>query len=58
MGYPLKGNLGILAVKYELGLIFKEQGKTEEALELLRQISSVDQRLRNTIYEVEKLTRK
>jgi tetratricopeptide (TPR) repeat protein len=48
----------ILAVKYELGLIFKEQGKTEEALELLRQISSVDQRFRNTTYELKKLTRK
>jgi tetratricopeptide (TPR) repeat protein len=48
----------ILAVKYELGLIFKGQGKTEEALELLRHISSLDQRFRNTTYEVKKLTRK
>ena len=28
----------ILAVKYELGLILKEQGKTKEALELLEEI--------------------
>lgn len=33
----------ILAVKYELGFILKEQGKKEEALELLRKISVVDQ---------------
>jgi tetratricopeptide (TPR) repeat protein len=33
----------ILAVKYELVFILKEQGKKEEALELLRKISAVDQ---------------
>jgi tetratricopeptide (TPR) repeat protein len=36
-----------LAVKCELGLIFKEQGKTEEALELFRNNPAVDQRFRN-----------
>lgn len=45
-----------LSVKYELGLFYKEQGKQEEALELLRQISAVDQRFRDTKDEIVKLT--
>jgi tetratricopeptide (TPR) repeat protein len=32
-----------LEVKYELGLIYKESGKTEEALHLLREISAMNQ---------------
>jgi len=32
-----------LEVKYELGLIYKELGKIEEALQLLREISAMDQ---------------
>jgi hypothetical protein len=39
-----------------LGLLYKEQGKEEEALELLRQISAVDQRFRDTKDEIVKLT--
>jgi tetratricopeptide (TPR) repeat protein len=45
-----------LNIKYELGLLYKEQGKQEEALELLRQISAVDQRFRDTKDEIVKLT--
>jgi tetratricopeptide (TPR) repeat protein len=37
-----------LAVKCELGLILKEQGKTEEALELLWEISGSDQKVQDT----------
>jgi tetratricopeptide (TPR) repeat protein len=37
-----------LAVKCELGVILKEQGKTEEALEILRKIAAGDQRFQNT----------
>jgi len=44
-----------LNAKYELGLLHKEQGRTEEALELLRQISTVDQDFRDTQYEIGKL---
>ena len=32
-----------MEVKYELGLIYKELGKTEEALQLLREISATNQ---------------
>ena len=32
-----------LEVKYELGLIYKELGKKEEALHLLREISAMNQ---------------
>ncbi len=35
-----------LEVKYEMGLIFKEEGKIEEALDLLRQISNENQGFR------------
>jgi tetratricopeptide (TPR) repeat protein len=45
----------ILEVKYELGLIFKKQGKKEEALNLLREISAVNQEFRNTKKEISKL---
>jgi hypothetical protein len=44
-----------LNAKYELGLLHKEQGRTEEALELLRQISTVNQDFRDTQYEIVKL---
>jgi tetratricopeptide (TPR) repeat protein len=37
----------ILKVKYELGLIYKQQGKTEKALGLLREISSSDPKVRD-----------
>jgi tetratricopeptide (TPR) repeat protein len=37
-----------LAVKCELGVILKEQGKTAEALEILRKISGGDQKFQNT----------
>jgi tetratricopeptide (TPR) repeat protein len=47
-----------LEVKYELGLIYKELGKTEEALRLLKQISEVDQGFRNTKDEIGKLVGK
>ena len=45
-----------LSIKYELGLLYKEQGKQEEALDLLRQISAADQRFRDTKEEIVKLT--
>lgn len=45
-----------LEVTYELGLLYKEQGKTEEALKLLRQISTVDQGFRNTKEEIQRLS--
>ena len=41
-----------LNAKYELGLLHKEQGRTEEAIELLRQISTVQQDFRDTKYEI------
>jgi tetratricopeptide (TPR) repeat protein len=44
-----------LNAKYELGLIFNNQGKTEEALELLRQISTVNQDFRDTKNEIVRL---
>jgi tetratricopeptide (TPR) repeat protein len=46
----------ILAVKYELGLIYKQQGKTEAALELLREISAADQKFRDAKKEIARLT--
>ena len=47
-----------LAVKCELGLIFKAQGKTEEALDLFRKIPAVEQRFRNAKDGVNKGTKK
>ena len=45
----------ILAVKYELGLIYKRQGKTEAALELLREISAADQKFPDAKKEIPRL---
>jgi len=42
----------ILQVKYELGLILKQQGKKEEALRLLREISTVDTKFREAKKEI------
>jgi tetratricopeptide (TPR) repeat protein len=42
----------ILEVKYELGLILKQQGKKEEALRLLREISTVDTKFREAKKEI------
>jgi tetratricopeptide (TPR) repeat protein len=42
----------ILEVKYELGLIYKEQGKKEEALALLREISAVSTKFRGAKNEL------
>jgi tetratricopeptide (TPR) repeat protein len=42
----------ILEVKYELGLIYKQQGKKEEALRLLREISTVDTKFREAKKEI------
>jgi tetratricopeptide (TPR) repeat protein len=42
----------ILEVKYELGLIYKQQGKKEEALGLLREISAVDTKFREAKKEI------
>ena len=42
----------ILEVKYELGLVYKQQGKTEEALGLLREISAEDQKFRDAKKEI------
>ncbi len=47
-----------LAVKCELGLIFKEQGKTEEALDLFRKIPAVNQRFLNKKEGANKGTKK
>jgi tetratricopeptide (TPR) repeat protein len=44
-----------LNVKYELGLLYKAQGKTEEAFGILKEISEVDQRFRDTAKEIGKL---
>ena len=41
-----------LNVKYELGLIYKAQGKTEEAFKILREISEVDQGFRDAEKEI------
>lgn len=42
----------ILEVKYELGLIYKQQGKKEEALALLREISAVKTKFREAKKEI------
>jgi len=42
----------ILEVKYELGLIYKQQGKKEEALALLREISAVNTKFREAKNEI------
>lgn len=44
-----------LNVKYELGLLYKAQGKTEEAFKILREISEVDQSFRDTEKEISRL---
>jgi tetratricopeptide (TPR) repeat protein len=44
-----------LRVKYELGLLYKEQGKKEEALGIFREISAVDQNFRDAKDEVARL---
>jgi tetratricopeptide (TPR) repeat protein len=41
-------------VKYELGLLYKEQGKTEEALEILREISAGDRSFQGAKNEIAK----
>lgn len=43
-----------LRVKYELGLLYKEQGKTEEALQILREISAVDRSFQGAKNEIAK----
>ncbi len=45
----------ILEVKYELGLLYKEMGKGEEAIKLLREISSSDQKFKRNKDEMQKL---
>jgi len=45
----------ILEVKYELGLVYKQQGKAEAALELLREISAADQKFRDAKKEIAQL---
>jgi hypothetical protein len=42
-------------LKYELGLLYKAQGKTEEAFKILREISEVDQGFRDTEKEIDRL---
>jgi tetratricopeptide (TPR) repeat protein len=44
-----------LNVKYELGLLYKAQGKTEEAFKILKEISEVDQGFRDTEQEIGRL---
>lgn len=44
-----------LNVKYELALLYKAQGKTEEAFKILREISEVDQGFRDTEMEIDML---
>jgi tetratricopeptide (TPR) repeat protein len=44
-----------LRVKYELGLLYKEEGKAEEALKILREISAVDQSYRDPKNELARL---
>jgi tetratricopeptide (TPR) repeat protein len=46
----------ILEVKYELGLVLKQHGRTEEALGLLREICSVNQEYRGAKEEIAALT--
>jgi tetratricopeptide (TPR) repeat protein len=45
----------ILEVKYELGLVYKEQGRTEEALGLLREISAGEKKYREAKDEIARL---
>jgi hypothetical protein len=40
-----------------LGLLYKAQGKTEEAFKILREISEVDQGFRDTEQEIGRLRR-
>jgi len=47
-----------LNVKYELGLLYQEQGRKEEAFKLLREIASVDQAFRKGQDEVFKISGK
>ena len=44
-----------LNVKYELGLLYKAQGKKEEAFKILREISEVDRGFRDTEKEMGRL---
>ena len=44
-----------LNVKYELGLLYKAQGKTEEAFKILKEISEVHQSFRDTEKEIARL---
>jgi tetratricopeptide (TPR) repeat protein len=43
-------------VKYELGLLYKELGRKEEGLKLLREVATVDQQVRYSKDEAVKLT--
>jgi hypothetical protein len=45
----------MIEVKYELGLICKQEGKTEEALGLMREILAVDQKFRDAKNEFTQL---
>lgn len=45
----------ILEVKYELGLVYKEQGKKEEALGILRELSAGDRNYREAKSEIARL---
>lgn len=47
----------VLEVKYELGLVYKQHGRTEEALGLLREIYSVNQKYRDAKDEIAGLTK-
>ncbi len=45
----------VIEVKYELGLICKQEGKTDEALGLMREILAVDQKFRDAKNEFTRL---
>jgi len=45
----------VIEVKYELGLIRKQEGKTDEALGLMREILAVDQKFRDAKNEFTRL---
>jgi tetratricopeptide (TPR) repeat protein len=45
----------VIEVKYELGLICKQEGKTDEALGLMREILAVDQKFRDAKHEFTRL---
>jgi tetratricopeptide (TPR) repeat protein len=45
----------MIEVKYELGLICKQEGKTEEALGLMKEILAVDQKFRDARNEFTRL---